>query len=617
MLFNSFLKVACISPVVEVGCPMKNVEIIVEAIKNSKAKVNLFPELCITGYSCGDLFFQDSLLNECYQAIDYLLKNNPSDGIVMVGSPLRFRGSLVNAVLVIQKDTILGVVPKMHLPNYREFYEKRWFSQGIENESSEIVINNKHYPFGNLLFTDYEHNLSFGVEICEDMWTALSPGNYLALAGANMIFNASASNEYFEKDIMRANCVADNSRRNTCAYIYASSGINESTSETIFSGHNIIASCGKIIANDLSFDPNTHYTYADLDLIQINYNRHSMTNLHQPLPKEYHCETIEFSLPTNDRFVFSKNLDSLPFVPKDNHEASFKRISNILEYSLYKHVKQIGAKTLIIGVSGGLDSTLALLIAYQAFKHLGYDAKNIIGVTMPAFATSTRTKNNAVLLMEKLGITVLEKPITEEVLQHFKLIDHDPNCFDITYENVQARYRTLVLMNLANKYNGIVLGTGDMSELALGWCTYNGDQMSMYGINAGMPKTLVRYMTEAYGNYVFTEVKEILADVVATPISPELKAEQVTEDSIGKYEINDYILYRYLFCGDTDERISWLLELVFSLSQDEASRYVKNFFARFFSQQYKRQAMPEGPKVLAYSLSPRSDFRMPSDLSRR
>ena len=616
MFKQSFIKLACINPIVEVGLPLVNAKEIVNALKKSKASINLFPELATTGYSCGDLFFHEDLMAENYEAIEYIVKNNPSKGIVVFGAPLELTGSLFNCAIVLKEHEILGVIPKMHLPNYNEFSEKRWFQQGLDTTETKIVINGQTYPFGNVVFKDYKNQLSIGVEICEDMWSPITPGSFLSLCGVNVMLNLSSSNEYFNKDETRRICVMDNSRRNTVVYAYSSSSVTESTAETVFSGHNVIASCGNLLKNDLSFDPQTHYTYCDVDLGEVNYNRKTSTNLHVSLPKDYVYVTVEFTLGETD-YEFEQELDRLPFVPEGDLEENFKKIANILEYSLYKRMKHTNLKTLVIGVSGGLDSTLALLVAHRAFTLLGYDHKNIIGVSMPGLGTSNRTKNNAKELMEKLGITYLEKSINDEVLSHFNLIEHDPNITDITFENTQARYRTMVLMNLANKHHGLVLGTGDMSELALGWCTYNGDQMSMYGINAGMPKTLVRYMTYAYSVYVFNNVSDILNDIIDTPISPELKPNQITEESVGKYEINDFILYRLLFCGDSKERTIWLLSKAFEISNKEACEYVNNFHRRFYTQQFKRQSLPEGPKVLRMSLSPRSGFKIPSDLSRR
>lgn len=616
MFKNSFIKVACINPVVEIGDPIANSKEIIRLLGESNASINLFPELSISGYSCEDLFYQDTLIKEVYESIEYILMHNPSEGIVLIGAPLLLTGSLFNCAIVIKGHEILGVVPKMYLPNYREFQEKRWFQQGKDTTEKEININGKKYPFGNIVFKDYKHELYFGVELCEDMWCPVTPGGYLSLGGANMILNLSSSNEYVDKDIIRHMCVVDNSRRNDVAYVYASSGVSESTSIGVFSGHNIVCASGETLLNKVNFRPESNIDYVDIDLGKVNYQRKVSTNLHYPLPNDYFYHTIEFEI-SETEFTFSEKPSSIPFVPSSNIKSNFEKSINILEYALYKRIKQSKANSLVIGVSGGLDSTLALLIAHRTFKLLNYDCKNIIGVTMPGLGTSDRTKNNAVILMEKLGITILNIPISEEVLKHFELIGHDPNLCDITYENAQARYRTLILMNLANKHNGLVLGTGDMSELALGWATYNGDQMSMYGINAGIPKTLVRHLTKCYGEYIYQDLNDVLVDIINTPISPELKANQVTEDSVGKYEINDYILYRYLFCGDNKEKTIWLLTVVFAISLNEATNYVNNFYKRFFTQQFKRQTLPDGPKLLAYSLSPRADLKIPSDLSRR
>ena len=616
MLKNSFIKVACINPMVEVGLPLENAKEIVNALKESKASINVLPELATTGYSCGDLLFNSDLMQENYEAIEYIVKNNPSKGIVVFGAPLVLTGSLFNCAIVIKEHKILGVVPKMYLPNYHEFCEKRYFQQGCDTTETTIVINGEKYPFGNLTFKDYKNEIYIGIEICEDMWCPVTPGSYLSLCGVNLMLNLSSSNEYFNKDEIRRICVLDNSRRNYFAYVYASSGASESTSETVFSGHNIAASCGTEIVNELTFDPNTHITYADIDLGVVNYNRRVSTNLHVSLPKDYIYQTIEFSLEQSD-YDFENEIDQLPFVPNGDIETNFNKISKILENALYKRLKQTNAETLIIGVSGGLDSTLALLIAHRTFSKLGYDHRNIIGVTMPGVNSNDCDTLHAIKLMNELGVTVMEKSIRQEVLDHFELIGHDVNLHDTVFDNVHARYRTLILMNLANKYNGLVLGSSDMSEIALGWCTYNGDQMSMYGINSGMPKTLVRYMAYAYSVIAFTNVKDILDEIINSPVTPDVKTNSLTEESIGTYEMNDFILYRYLFCGDSKDRVIWLLEKAFNLSISKAKVAVEKFIERFYSQQFKRQTLPEGPKVLSMSLSPRGDLKIPSDLSRR
>lgn len=612
MLNNQFLKVACVNIELQVGNPSFNVKEIIKCANESVASVTVFSELSITGYTVGDLFFQNILQQDVYKAIEELRVNNENKGIIIVGAPLLLEGSLFNCAIVLKEDKILGVVPKQFLPNYNEFYEKRYFKSGKNTKAKNIIINNESYPFGNIIFSDNKHNLHLGVEICEDMWGANTPGSYLSVNGANVIINLSASNETLGKDEMRKTCVLDNARRNVTGYIYASSSVTESTSDLVFIGHNIVSEVGETILNDLNFEPISKIVYADLDIDKINFKRKTNTNLHQKQNEEIY-QYINFELEETN-YKFENKINQLPFVPTTKEE--FFKVKSLLEMALYKRLSHTNAKSIVIGVSGGLDSTMALLVAVNTFKKLKKDLKDIIAVTMPGLGTSDRTKNNAVDLIKSLGLTLLQKDIVESTLTHFELIEHDKNNIDITYENTQARIRTLILMNLANKHNGLVLGTGDMSELALGFCTYNGDQMSMYGINAGLPKTTIRFLVEQYANNDFIKEKEILLDVVNTPISPELIKNQITENQIGKYEINDYIMYRYLTVGDSKERINYLLEETFGLNKEESSNYTNNFFRRFFTQQFKRQTLPDGPKVLEVSLSPRGDYRMPSDIKR-
>ena len=616
MIKKGFVKVCAATPYLEVGNVKNNVVETLKMLENNRASITVFPELGFTGYTAGDLFFQGVLLEDVKKGLEYFLKHNKYKGIAIVGLPVEDRGSLYNCAVVIKENTILGVVPKKSLPNSREFYEKRWFKSANNNLRSEIYLLNKCYPFGNLMFSDYVNNIHFGVEICEDMWASVSPGNFLSLHGANMILNLSASNETLFKDDIRRNTVLENSRKNCGAYIYSSSGACESTSDTVFSGHNIIAVNGVLSTEYSDYTVSSQALYADIDIEEINFLRRNNTNLHDSKAISYEFTEVNFNLLESDDYIFEKKFDCTPFVPKTDCLRAFEQISSIQEFALLKRIKHIGAKTLVIGVSGGLDSTLALLVAHRTFQKLGKDPKDIIAVTMPGLGTSDRTKNNAMEMMTRLGLTVLVKPISEASSEHFKTIGHDPNVLDVTYENVQARIRTLILMNLANEKKGIVLGTGDMSELALGWCTYNGDQMSMYGINSGIPKTLVQFMVKYYAEVKFPNIKDTLIDVINTPISPELKKDQKTEDNVGKYEINDFILYRYLSCGDTEERLIYLTKKVFSLDLDEATNYVKNFLFRFFTQQFKRQALPDGPKILAVGLGSRSDYRMPSDIKR-
>ena len=613
MIKNGFIKTCCISPKLSVGMPLVNAKEIVNAINASKASINLFPELSVTGYSCGDLFFNETLLKENKEAISYIVENNKENVMTVIGAPLEQEGALYNCAIVIFGKKILGVIPKMVLPNYKEFNEKRWFKEGSHTNLKHISVNGCNYPFGNLIFKDDKNHINLGVEVCEDMWATIPPSTYLSLVGANVLLNLSASTEHLDKDIIRTNCVLDNSRRNNCAYLYTSCGVGESSSEAVFSAHHIVGVLGSEVKNNLSFAMDTHFTYADIDLNSINYSKKGATKQVIKSPVEF--EEICFEFAETD-YDFEDGINQLPFVPTSNLEENFHKVSSILQNALARRILHTRSKTLIIGVSGGLDSTLALLIAHATFKMIGKDPKDIIGVTMPGLGTSNRTKSNAIKMMEQLGITMKNIDISQEVLDHFALIDHDPESLDITYENTQARYRTFILMNMANKHNGIVLGTGDMSELALGWCTYNGDQMSMYGINAGMPKTFIRYMTKAYATVMYQDLYDVLEDVIETPISPELKKGQVTEDNVGKYEINDFILYRFLNCGDSKETTIWLLQKAFNLDSSVAEEYVKNFYFRFFTQQFKRSAMPDGPKVFNVSLS-KAGYNIPSDISRR
>ncbi len=615
MIHNGFIKVCCATPILKVGNPKFNIKEILKMLDNNIASVVVFPELCITGYTCQDLFYSSSLLDEALESLKYFLENNKFEGLTVLGLPLLNEGSLYNSAVVIFRNQILGVVPKRSLPSAHEFQEKRWFKPAYNKNSETIRIFDKEYPFGNIIFHDYKNDLHIGVEICEDMWSTISPGNILALNGCNMILNLSASNETLGKDLIRRASVIESSRKNCGAYVYASSGVYESSADTVFSGHDIIASCGEIITECENFSLNSELIYGDIDIKSINYKRRSNTNFHDNIHIDFKHVDACFELEETS-YIFEDEICSEPFIPRDSYNA-YNKIKSLQEYALVKRVLSSHAKSVVIGVSGGLDSTLALLVAVNAFNILGYDKKNIIAVTMPGFGTSLRTKSNASIMMESLGITVLTMPISKDVLSHFELIGHDKNIHDVTYENAQARYRTLILMDLANKYSGFVLGTGDMSELALGWCTYNGDQMSMYGINAGIPKTLVRFMVRMHAQYDFKYLESTLMDIVNTPISPELTDEnQHTEDSVGKYEINDFILYRYLSCGDDKERIIYLLRQAFDITKEDAKAYTIKFFKRFITQQFKRQALPDGPKILDISLNPRGDYRMPSDIER-
>ncbi len=621
MFYNDFIKVAAITPKLKVANPDYNVDEMLRLLKDNRAALTVFPELGVTAYTCNDLFFQNSLLKETKMAIKRLLDENEYEGILIFGAPLEIEGVLYNTAFVVKKDKILGIVPKFYLPNTQEFYEKRWFTSAydIVKRTKMIRYLKQVVPFGSIVFKENDSDLTFGIEICEDMWAPISPGNLLALNGAQMIINLSASNEYLDKRGIRKRTILEHSRRNAGAYIYCSAGVNESTSETVFSGHNVIAQNGDTIIETEHFSIDSEIIYGDVDLSQIAYIRKSNSSFRDTLNKFSH-DVIEvtFDLAKSDYFTFEKPFDQTPFIPKEHTFEAFEKIAALQENAIIKRLRHIDAKTIVIGVSGGLDSTLALLVAVRAIDTLKMKRTDIIGVTMPAFGTSETTKKQAYALMKDLGISMKEIDLNAHIKNHLDLIGHDGKTMDKAYENAQARARTMALMNLANMHQGLVLGTGDMSEIALGWTTYSGDQMSMYNINAGIPKTLVRFMVKKYAEIKFDEtLSKVVDDVIKTPISPELLLNQVTEDVIGKYEINDFILHRFLRFGDDEKRIEWLIEKTFAIEPKEAKHYVKQFFMRFYSQQFKRQASPDAPKILDISLSPRGDFRMPSDVDKR
>ncbi len=621
MYHNGFIKVAAVTPKLEVGNPQYNVQEMLTILKTVHSSITVFPELGITAYTCNDLFFQNSLLEEARTAMKTLMANNTYQGILVVGAPLEIDGILYNCAFVIQGNKLLGIVPKFYLPNTQEYYEKRWFTTGFDivKTVKEIKYLGQKVPFGSIVFRSNDDQISFGVEICEDMWAPLSPGNILALNGAKIILNLSASNEYLYKREVRQRTILEHSRRNAGAYVYSSAGVNESTSETVFSGHNIICQNGEILRETENFSQSSEVIYGDIDLSKINYARKTFSSFRDTINKyEHSVITVHFDLTIDKDYAFETPIDQTPFVPKTQKIKAFEKVAALQENALIKRMKHIQASHIVVGVSGGLDSTLALFIAARVIKNIGKSSQEIIAVTMPAFGTSDTSLSNARQLMKALNVTEKEIDISQSVNEHFDLIGHDRKTLDKTYENAQARTRTLILMDLANMHNGIVLGTGDMSELALGWTTYNGDQMSMYGINAGVPKTLVKFMVEYYAKECFdAHIVSIVQSILATPISPELLKDQKTEDAIGKYEVNDFILHRYLRFGDSEDRIEWLLSKTFDLSDVECKSYVRNFFNRFYSQQFKRQASPDSPKILDVSLSPRGDLRMPSDVSRR
>ena len=616
-----FYRIASSVPKVHIANPNKNIEEIISIIKdesNNNSSIVLFPELCITGYSAGDLFLNQNLFDLQNRAFEKLLNQTKEIlTVAIVGLVVSFEHRLYNCAAVIQNGKILGIVPKSYLPNKNEFYEKRYFQSGLRLKSKTLKILNQEVPFGvDLLFSD-ENDITFGVEVCEDLWSILPPSNQMAINGANMIFNLSASNELVGKSSYRQELVKTQSARLVCAYIYASSGVGESSSDTIFSGDALICEYGSILAKSERFSLENQTIRADVDLEKLIWLRNHESYFGDSIPTD--VRVVKFSsnikISKLDRFI-----EAHPFVPNDEKikQEVCEEITNIQAHGLIKRLTHINSKKVVIGISGGLDSTLALLATNKAFEILGFDKKGIIAITMPGFGTTSRTKSNAIKLCEALGVTIREIPISEVSLKEFEAIGHDKDIHDVTYENVQARARTSILMNLANKVGGIVIGTGDLSEIALGWCTYNGDHMSMYSLNSGIPKTLISYLV-AY--FTFNEsIKDILIDILNTPISPELlppnsdKISQETENIIGPYELHDFFLYHFIRYGAKPEKIMFLAKEAFEkYSEEEIKKWLQVFIKRFFTQQFKRNAMPDGVKIGTISLSPRADWRMPSE----
>lgn len=625
-----FIKVAAACPKTKVADVDYNVENILlcinDAVKNGN-KFIVFPELCVTSYTCGDLFLQDYLINKSLNGIKQILdftKNN--DILIAVGSPFLYGSTLYNCAFLLFKGTILGIVPKSYLPNYSEFYEKRWFTEGlsVENEKIDLPFQ-KDIPFGtNLIFTS--DIASFGVEICEDLWVTIPPSSYLSLMGAHIIGNLSASNELVSKMDYRKSLISNQSARTISSYIYSSAGVHESTTDVLFSGHLLISENGSLLKENTRFQRENEVISSIVDVFKLKSER--MKNLSfrdssKFINKKPNVIKFEFSnLSIND---FNRFVDKHPFVPsyEKEREMRCKEIFNIQAASLAKRLEHTKSQKAVVGISGGLDSTLALLVIVKTFELLNIDKKNIVTITMPGFGTTDRTYNNAINLCKELGTDLREINIVKASLQHFEDIGHDKDIHDVTYENVQARERTQILMDIANKEKGLLIGTGDLSELALGWCTYNGDHMSMYSVNPSIPKTLVRYLVQYVAQNESSEiVSNILMDILDTPVSPELlpkdangEIAQKTEDIVGPYELHDFFLYHFIKHGSTKERLFFLAKAAFKndYSHEEIQKWLDKFMFRFFTQQFKRSALPDGPKVGSISLSPRGDWRMPSD----
>lgn len=612
MFYNNYLKVALASPVVYLGKPFENAKEIIN-IKNKidKASIIVYPEMSLVGYSVLDLLFNNGFLNDVLKALDYIVENS-DEKILIIGAPLLVNGSLYNCACVIQNQEILGIIPKVNLPTYGEFNEARYFSSGLKyfSDPCEISINGKNVPFGGMIFENKEHNVSFGVEICGDLWPGYNPHTSLYHNGAEIIFNLSASPFYLGKDETRRTIVNAASSKNLGAYLYLSNSSTDSTSDLVFETHHIASICGDEVLNDNTYtlDEKINYVDIDLELIKFKRNQDSYRRSYTDMDFLY----VNFDLSKNDSYKLEKLPTQLPFVPTTDKECN--DIIDITSVALKHRLDYIGINKVVLGISGGLDSTLALLFAYSTFKKYNLDLKNIIAITMPGMGTGSKSKSIAKSLMEKLGVTSKEISIKKEALNHLKMLGHDLETKDVTFENAQARIRTLVLMNTANKEGGIVLGTGDMSEIALGWSTFGGDQLSMFSLNSGLPKTTIKKLVEYYEKIV-PEVKSELKKVRNATISPELTgSDQATEDRIGKYEINDFIMYHALGCGASKDRVVYLLKEVFNFNEETSINYYDNFFKRFNRNQYKRLASAEGIKIFKFSLGARGDFKYPGDM---
>ena len=623
-----YVRVAAVVPELRVANPIFNTDVIlkeIDVLEGKGVQIALFPELSLTGYTCGDLFLQDVLLEKAKDSLIEIKHATQDKNIyVIVGLPFFIGNELYNCAAVVGRGHILGIVPKTYIPNYQEFYEARWFSSGAHLPMTEVIIENEVVPIGrDLLFQDTEKNaITFGIEICEDAWAPNSPSTHLSLSGATMIFNLSASNEVIGKYEYRKNLLKMLSSKNICGYVYASSGVNESSSDLVFSGFAGIFENGTLLRENDRFSFETNHIIEDVDVERIMSDRRKN--------KSFFGQNTQVSrvIPIT---IVDKNTDFLreysttPFVPKNEglRQVRSEEIIRIQASGLAKRMKATGIKKCVLGLSGGLDSTLAFLVIMESFKMLHIPFRNCIAVTMPGFGTSKRTLENSLKLIEAYGVTGMEISIKDASLQHFKDIGLDASKRDVTYENTQARERTQILMDLANLHQALVIGTGDLSELVLGWCTYNGDHMSMYAVNTSIPKTLVRYLVQYFVEKEEDEsIKKTLQDILDTPISPELlppdakgNITQKTESVVGPYLLHDFTMYHFLRYGASPKKIEFLENHAFQgmYSKEEIHKWLDFFFRRFFSQQFKRNCMPDGVKVGTISVSPRGDLRVPSD----
>ena len=630
-----FVKVAAAVPAVKVADVEYNVQQIESLIAQAEGRdieVMVLPELCMTGYTCQDLFKEQALLDRAEQGVMLLLDfTRKLDIITVVGVPVVINSLLYNCAAVIQAGQLLGIVPKTYLPSYGEFYEKRWFASAQDLNPTDIYFagSSVHVSAEPQIFVTGD-GVKFGIEICEDVWAPIPPSNNLALAGADIILNLSASDEVIGKHQYLKSLVAQQSARTISGYVYASCGFGESTQDVVFGGSTLIFENGRQLSEGTRFSIQPQIQASQIDVEKLRAERRANTTfINAQRGAEARLITCKAVAPKE--FELLRDIDPHPFIPKGEDMASTcEEILNIQVAGLAKRLYHINAQKAVIGISGGLDSTLALLVTVKAFDKLALDRKGVIGITMPGFGTTDRTHNNALKLMETLGVTIREISIAKAVTQHFEDIGHNPKIHDVTYENAQARERTQILMDVANQENAIVVGTGDLSELALGWATYNGDHMSMYGVNVGVPKTLIRYLVSYVAGEMATET---LLDIVDTPISPELipadengLIKQKTEDLVGPYELHDFFLYYFLRYGFSPSKIFMLAKKAFCTpspvdgkealyDEETVKKWLTVFCRRFFTQQFKRSCMPDGPKVGSVSLSPRGDWRMPSDAS--
>lgn len=630
-----FIRTAAAVPKLKVADCIYNTDeilnIIEEAYKKD-VKILAFPELSITSYTCADLFAQTTLIEYAEKSLERIAEfSKDKDMFITVGLPVCCDNQTFNCIAAISKGKILGLIPKTCLPNYSEFYEERWFASSADIISDEVTICGQTVPIGaDILFTaENIKNLTIGIEVCEDLWSPIPPSSYQSIFGATIIINGSASNELATKHEYRRNLVSQQSSRCICGYIYSSAGTGESTQDTVFSGHSMICENGNMLSESKRFLKEGSIIISDIDIELLANDRKKNTSFMTQLRKNegpVFFRTVKFTLGENYIDDFYRTVKTAPFVPDNNIMLNERceDIFNIQVTGLSKRITHTNSKALVVGISGGLDSTLALLVAVKACDYIGLDRKCVHGITMPGFGTTDRTYNNALNLMKSLGITLKEISIKDASIQHFKDIGHDINIHDVTYENTQARERTQILMDYANKEYGMVIGTGDLSELALGWATYNGDHMSMYGVNGGIPKTLVRVLVKwvAENETLGEGAAEILFDVLDTPVSPELlppdkdgNINQKTEEIVGPYELHDFFLYYVVRFGFTPAKILFLAEKAFNgkYTRETLIKWIKNFYRRFFAQQFKRSCLPDGPKVGTINLSPRGDWRMPSD----